>query len=321
MKESGGEDLMKTKMIVGAIITLFLVGVLTMAFSPLTTAHTEADPFVTDLIAGQTVDAGDVSVWNDGVHLYVKYETAGDWCLSTTNLDVATTLGEIPHTKKGLPIPGQFDYPMPHDPCTTEYTYEIDLNGWGPGTKLYIAAHAVVCEPGGGFVQGVITTVPLWIWTEAFNRGTVTVAIEGENLVVTYETISGWLMLDTHLYLDPTTPPTYPPPYDSFPFKHEGLGGGAGVTTDTYSISLPSLGVGCGDTLYISTHAYLRYNGTGIYRHAWGQLEEPLDMSKWIKYFSVTIPCEYVCKTAWGKGLRFTRTSWAMYFTYTVQGD
>lgn len=312
---------MKTKMAVATIIMVFLAAMLTMAFSPVTTAHTETDPFVTDLIAAQTMDAGDVSVWNDGERLYVKYETDGDWCLTKTHLHVATALADIPQTGKGSPIPGHFDYSMEHDPCSTEYTYVIDLNGWTPTTELYIAAHAVVCRPGEGepmFVQGVLTTVPMYTWADAINVGTVTVAIEGENLVVTLETVDGWLMLDTHLYLDPTTPPTWPPPWADFPYKNEGLGG---VTADDYSISLPSLGVGCDDTLYISTHANLvKYTEWGaIYRDGWGD-ENPFD--GWTKYFSVTIPCvppELVCETAWGFGQRFIRKNWAMYFTYTVQ--
>lgn len=53
---------MKTRMIVAMMTMLFLVGLVAMAFGPFVTAHTEADPFVTDLIAAQTIDAGDVSV-------------------------------------------------------------------------------------------------------------------------------------------------------------------------------------------------------------------------------------------------------------------
>lgn len=306
-------------MTVAAMVTLFLIGMLTMAFTPVAMAHTEESPFVTDLIAAQTIDVGDVSVWNDGEHLHVKYETIGDWVMQLTHLHVATTLEGIPQTKKSNPIPGQFEYIMSHDPPTTEYTYVIKLDGWEPDTELYIAAHADVCGPGEGeptFAQGLLATVPLYTWPDAINVGTATVTIDGENLVVTFETINGWMMLDTHLYLDPTTPPTWPPPWVDFPYKHEGLGG---VTTDTFVISLSSLGVGCDDILYISTHANLITYGPGgnpIYRHGWGD-ENPFD--GWTKYFSVTIPCERVCETAWGNGQTFNRKNWAMYFTYTVQ--
>lgn len=113
-------------------------------------AHTEGEPFEVDLIAGggnpaSAIDAGDVLVWNDGEYLYVKY-VADHWCLYETHLHVATSEVDIPQTKKGNPIPGQFDYKTDHDPCETEYVYQIPLT-WSPETELYIAAHAALgCE-------------------------------------------------------------------------------------------------------------------------------------------------------------------------------
>ena len=106
-------------------------------------AHTADDPCVTDLLAGQHIDAGDVKVWNDDANLYVQYVTEGGWELVETHLHVATSLQDIPQTKKGNPIPGQFEYFMYHDPPVTEYTYAIPLT-WDPCTELCIAAHAVV---------------------------------------------------------------------------------------------------------------------------------------------------------------------------------
>ena len=44
-------------------------------------AHTCDDPFSTDLIAGQTIDAGDVKVCNDDTTLTVTYEATFPWCL------------------------------------------------------------------------------------------------------------------------------------------------------------------------------------------------------------------------------------------------
>lgn len=107
-------------------------------------AHTEDDPFVTDLIAGQHEDVGDVKVWNDGTNLYVQYETTGGWVLKETHLAVAEELNGIPQTKKGNPIPGKFPYSTQHDPLVTMYTYEIELGDWEPGTELCIATHAAV---------------------------------------------------------------------------------------------------------------------------------------------------------------------------------
>jgi len=66
------------------------------------TTHTEDNPFVTSLITDggnpeARLDVGDISVWNDGDYLYVKYETTGDWDLTETHLPVphADYCGEV----------------------------------------------------------------------------------------------------------------------------------------------------------------------------------------------------------------------------------
>lgn len=107
-------------------------------------------PFVTDLIAGggnpnSAIDVGEVIAWNDEDFLYVTYNTTDDWYITETHLHVADSLEGIPQTKKGNPIPGQFDYgdEYDYDDGMTTVTYTIPWT-WSPGTTLYIAAHAVV---------------------------------------------------------------------------------------------------------------------------------------------------------------------------------
>jgi len=129
------------KKVSGVVIALFLLSMALISVP--VSAHTEADPLVVDLLAGQTIDVGDVLVWNDGDYLYVKYVTTDGWLLTETHLAIATELSGIPQTKTGNPIPGKFTYFAYHDPPVDEYTYPIDLT-WDPGTILYIAAHAVV---------------------------------------------------------------------------------------------------------------------------------------------------------------------------------
>ncbi len=108
-------------------------------------AHTARDPFVTDLIAGRHIDVGEVLVWNDSDHLYVKYTTSKHWCLTETHLHVATSLKGIPQTKKGNPIPGKFEYKSYLNPCAEELLYKIPLDPhWECDTVLYVAAQAVV---------------------------------------------------------------------------------------------------------------------------------------------------------------------------------
>jgi hypothetical protein len=119
-------------------------------------AHTEGDPYVTDLLAGQDMDVGDVLVWNDGVNLYVKYAVDDPWCLTETHLHVSDSPDGIPHTNKGNPIPGKFNYGDDNLDCVDFWgPIEIPLNGWEIGTELYIAAHAVVLSS----IEGCYETV------------------------------------------------------------------------------------------------------------------------------------------------------------------
>ena len=108
---------------------------------------TEANPDVYDLWAGRNTDVGDVKVWNDGSTLYVRYEMDDDLCITETHLHIATDVAGIPQTKKGNPIPGQFDYGEEGLACVSQWPE----SGWFmtalPGaTAVYIAAHAKVLE-------------------------------------------------------------------------------------------------------------------------------------------------------------------------------
>jgi hypothetical protein len=108
-----------------------------------------ADTAVATLVAGRTMDAGTVRVWNDENNLYVRYVTTGDWKLEQTHVAVAESLDGIPQTRQGNPIPGRFPYQAAHDPLATEFTYTIPLAGL-PDSVL-VAAHAslVAVDRGG----------------------------------------------------------------------------------------------------------------------------------------------------------------------------
>lgn len=114
-----------------------------------------------DLYAGQTTLIGSVKVWNDDTTLYVYFDTTE--VLLETHVHVGENVSDIPQTKKGNPIPGQFDsaiyYPDTH-------LHEFDV--LPAGTPLVIAAHGamgeadsmtIVSEQGAGTVK-VSTTGP-----------------------------------------------------------------------------------------------------------------------------------------------------------------
>jgi len=105
----------------------------------------QCPPYETNLIAGQNINVGTVTIEPGDGELLVTYEiTEPGWCMTESHLHVATAWEDIPQ-KNGNPVPGQFDYASYYDPCVTSDTYVIPAEeGWCAEDYLYIAAHAVV---------------------------------------------------------------------------------------------------------------------------------------------------------------------------------
>jgi len=102
----------------------------------------DCTPTEVTLIAGQTIDAGTVTVSNDANYIYVTYTTTGGWVLTQTHLYVGDC-ALIPVNNPGNPIPGQFPYTSAHNNVTT-YTYQVPISRIALEQCGCIAAHAVV---------------------------------------------------------------------------------------------------------------------------------------------------------------------------------
>jgi hypothetical protein len=105
-------------------------------------------PQVVTLFAGQTIDAGTVTVSNDENNLYVTFSSTNGWLLSETHLHVADSLAGIPTNKKGNPKIGNFTYQTSYEPPVTEDTYVIPYASLSvdDNRSVTIAAHAVVVQ-------------------------------------------------------------------------------------------------------------------------------------------------------------------------------
>lgn len=101
-------------------------------------------PTKVSLIAGQNIDAGTVTVSNDGYYIYVTYNTANGYVLTETHLYVGNCEA-IPVTARGNAIPGQFPYKNTHANATS-YTYQVPISAIGAGNCGCIAAHAAVIK-------------------------------------------------------------------------------------------------------------------------------------------------------------------------------
>ena len=101
------------------------------------------------LFAGQTIDAGSVCFEVVGDNLDVTYITTGGWELEEAHLWVGSYIVDMPQTRKGNPIPGQFPHASGDITGETSHTFNVPLVelGYGcPGddAAYLAAAHAAV---------------------------------------------------------------------------------------------------------------------------------------------------------------------------------
>lgn len=95
------------------------------------------------LYAGQSIDAGTVSVSNDANNLYVTYSTSNGWEMTETHLYVGDC-ADIPTSGNGNPQIGLFPYTTDHSPSATSYTYTIPLSNL---ENCYcVAAHTALVQ-------------------------------------------------------------------------------------------------------------------------------------------------------------------------------
>ena len=98
----------------------------------------------TPLYAGQTIDVGSVSVWNDDENLYVNYTTKDGWYLKETHI-FAGDCDAMPLTKKGNPKIGHFPYNDSFsETYPTEFTRVIPLTDFAD--CFCVSTHAVVAK-------------------------------------------------------------------------------------------------------------------------------------------------------------------------------
>lgn len=99
---------------------------------------------VIDLHTEDDRDLGDVVVWNDKTHLYVKFDSTS--ALLRTYLAVESNLDSIPQTTEGNPDLCMFNFKTFHKNGMNQYTYKINIqnNNFNNESSLFIAAYALV---------------------------------------------------------------------------------------------------------------------------------------------------------------------------------
>ncbi len=132
------------------------------------------------------------------------------------------------------------------------------------------------------------------------DAGNLNVRVDGEDLVLTYQTQFGWEILETHLWVGSslTTLPTTTrgnPQVGLFPYK---ASFDAPTTTYSVRIALSDLGFACPSdpaTYQVAAHASVRLpKGDGTYQQetAWANGTRLVESGSWATAFSFDTSCE-----------------------------
>ncbi|MEN8223777.1 MAG: hypothetical protein ABFS05_00320 [Bacteroidota bacterium] len=306
---------------------------------------------ITDLMAGQNLDVGDVSVIDDGTNIYVTYEIfEPGWGMTQSHLHIADELSGIPQTPKGNPKIGKFDYQQEHN-MVQKYTYIVP-NSWPAGTEVVIAAHAVVeydyMSAAAGALPGAAG-----LFLEYPSHVSYFTSIVTQGGILNFDNYEGWCIDAGH--------GIYPyKDYDVIVYSSYGDLSNLGNVDhpehlDKVNWVLNQNFVGQ------QSSAYGAYTASDVQRVIWELVDDnpPTYVGNWdrvreilelayiygegyvpgcdefmavvleptdnaqvtiieVAVSELTNGCDYGEETAWASGLPFPGNSWAMYFMYTI---
>jgi hypothetical protein len=112
-----------------------------------------------DLMAGQHIYSGKLSIQADLSNFYVTFATENGWLLDEVHLYLGTSLQGLPVNKKGNPVIGQFPFKASSLGGVSSYQLVVPKNQISAsdlcGLPLFYAAHAVVkkVSPDGSMQQ------------------------------------------------------------------------------------------------------------------------------------------------------------------------
>jgi len=156
--------------------------------------------------------------------------------------------------------------------------------------KRFIVLSIVLLMLAGFGITSSAVDVTLWAG-QNIEIGYLTVEVAGDNLVVTYDITSPWVLGDTHLYVGTDVPKKSAP--GQFPYGPEDAVDGV------YTIPLADLDAEVGDILVIAAHAEVTNPDE----------TDPITL----------LPRE---ETAWASGTQIrSDKNWAMYFTFEVPAE
>lgn len=160
----------------------------------------------------------------------------------------------------------------------------------------FVPGHSACVANDGGFGERVFTLYA----GQDIDAGSVTVQVQGDNLLVTYRTTGLWTLTGAHLWIG-TDPEGYPqtktgnPIPGKFPYTSGTL---QGVTAYAFQVPLARLGFSCpaDDAIYfLMAHAALvrtSYDGSVQTETGWSDGERVVEKGNWATRSNFTLSCE-----------------------------
>lgn len=136
-----------------------------MEYPPPTNVCGKSQTF--DLTIGSK-KVGTITVTNEASKLFVVYHTSAPYFISNTLLDVARTVGEIPHDRHGRALPWSFSYQDVQDPAVHDWYYTVFYSDFKlkAGDEVVLPVMAGVVYPMTSDWDGP------WSWQQAWVAGT-----------------------------------------------------------------------------------------------------------------------------------------------------
>lgn len=162
------------------LLSLFTISVFLFGITTPTLADTIVGPGsekkVYPLTAGQHINVGNITVWNDNTTLHVQYNTTDGWFMKENQLDVLLS------APTNHPTPGQLTYKRESNELLQTYQVDIPLNDFSNATDIYIVAHTTVVKEGssgetawGGDIKGAGGAWYYYIHYHVQHTGTIIV--------------------------------------------------------------------------------------------------------------------------------------------------
>lgn len=112
-----------------------------------TSAPSGAQPGCVPLLADRSLEVGSVCAEFADEQLSVTYSFDQGWEMTEAHLWVGEDLEDMPHTRSGNPVPGHFEHRFESATGVSEQRFDVDV--WGCGVPIYLAAHAEVRQTAG----------------------------------------------------------------------------------------------------------------------------------------------------------------------------